>query len=233
MEAFSYVDIFATKGIEYIIVICFLLALLAFWRAMTATAREAVASQQRFPLTASATHWFSLADGLHYHQGHAWVKPENESTVKVGMDDFAQKLLGKPRSLKLPRVGERLVQGEKGWGLDIDSKSIEILSPLSGEVVAVNEEVLRAPELAERDPYGRGWLLALRPARLAAEIKNLLSGPLAAAWMEENTERLRSYLGGPVGIALQDGGVPVSGIARALAPEGWEEIARRFLLTED
>ncbi|MBI2072487.1 MAG: hypothetical protein HYT81_05535 [Gemmatimonadetes bacterium] len=59
--------------------------------------------------------WFDVPEGRYFHQGHAWVLPESEDVVRVGMDDFAQKLLGRAAGFVLPEVGARLAPGERGW----------------------------------------------------------------------------------------------------------------------
>ena len=107
------------------------------------------------------------------------LSPNRERLVKVGLDDFAQKLIGKVDAIDLPAVGSRLTQGDKGWSLMVDSAEIPMLSPVDGEVVAVNQEVLRSPEILSRDPYGAGWLLKVKSDRLAADTRNLLSGKMA------------------------------------------------------
>jgi len=231
MGAFRYVDIFATKGIEYLLVIAFLLSFVAFWTMLSRPA--GVSANLRLPFAAdlAASQWFSLADSLYYHQGHSWVRPEAEDLVRVGMDDFAHKLVGRPKQIRLPRVGDKVAQGERGWQLAADSKTIDMLTPVSGEVVAVNQKVVSHPELVGKDPYERDWLLEIKPTRLRKDLTNLLSGGVAAAWMEETVKELRRFASGPAGAVLQDGGLPVDGIARNLSPERWDEIAMDFFLT--
>ena len=91
------------------------------------------------------------------------------------------------------------------------------------------------PRLLNDDPYGKGWLFEVRSPRLKSNLKNLLSGGLARSWMERAGAALRGRIaiasGGELGVVLQDGGLPVAGIARELSPDGWEEVARDFLLT--
>jgi glycine cleavage system H protein len=234
MEIFRYVDIYATKGIEYLIVIGFLAMFVFFCRYLAAGSGEAGGG--RHP---EIVEWFRVPEGLHFHQGHSWMKDENGSTVRVGIDDFAQKLVGKVDAVDLPEPGTWLAQGEEGWALRAHAAEIPMLSPVDGEVVAVNPAVLRSPELANRDPFGDGWLLKIRPSRLASNRKNLLSGNLARRWVEAALHELRVRSGGGLGalyqdggLPIQDGGMPVSGIARALDGEHWEAIVRRHFLTE-
>jgi glycine cleavage system H lipoate-binding protein len=224
----NYVDLFATKGLEYILVIAFLITLVVFWKLLNRQGRPAVGR----PARTSRVEWFTLADNLYYHQGHSWARVEDGEVVTVGIDDFAQKLLGKPDALELPPVGSRIEQGENGWKLRIGSVYINLLSPVDGKVSAVNEEVLKSPELITTDPYGRGWLLKVKASKLNRDLKNLLSGELASAWMDQTVDALRRRMSGNLGVALQDGGMPVSGFVRNLSPDKWDEFANEFLLTQ-
>ena len=100
------------------------------------------------------------------------------------------------------------------------------------EVVAVNQEALKSTELIERDPYGKGWLLKIRVSKMKPNLRNLLSGKLAVAWLENAVGSLRQRMAGELGVVMQDGGLPVSGFAKVLSPEKWDEIAAEFFLTK-
>lgn len=224
MEGLGPVDLFATKGVEYLIVIGFLIVLTAYWRLLSRPAPEprAVRVERR--------GWFTLKDGVYFHQGHSWAAPAGGDVVSVGMDDFAHKLLGKPDAFRLPPVGSKLRQGERAWTVKIDSKAIGVLSPVDGKVVGINPAILDSPELANHDPYDEGWLMKVRVQDPARAAKNLLSGRLARAWMEATAERLREMRAGELGVVLPDGGFPVDGFARCLSPDRWDELAEQFLL---
>ena len=226
----GYVDIFATKGIEYLMVIGFLMMLVVFWRVLSRTP-QAVAAPAHGSSPTGPQAWFDIAEGLFYHQGHTWAAPEEDGVVRVGLDDFAQKLVGVPQRIHVPLVGSRVEQGEKGVKLSVDTKSIDLLSPVGGEVLAINEEVLRSPQLINEDPYGKGWLFKVRVPRLSANLRNLLSGRLALVWMDGTVTALKRRMEGELGPVLQDGGVPVTGIAKDLSPDQWEDIAADFLQT--
>jgi glycine cleavage system H protein len=232
MEGFKYVDIFATKGIEYLAVVAFLITLIVFWRFLNRT-ESPVKSVIPDKIKTTLIDWFYLADNFFYHQGHSWAMPENQELVRVGMDDFAQKLLGKPSDIKLPKVGSKVVQGEKGWELEFNGQTIDALSPVNGKVVEVNEEILREPDLLNKDPYQKGWLLKVRPSNLRTDEKNLLSGVLAKAWIEDTVNRLSTRITGNFGVVLQDGGLPIAGFAKEIAPADWDKLAREFLLTSE
>jgi glycine cleavage system H protein len=229
METSNYVDIFATKGIEYIFIIGFLLLLVFFWRFLASLTKRV--AQAPGPSGVSPDPWFSLQKGLFYHQGHSWVRAEENNLAVVGVDDFSQRLLGRSSSIDLPKIGSRLQQGEIGLKLWFGSKGIDILSPIEGEVVAVNNDVLQNPQLLNGDPYGKGWLMKIKVSKMKRNLVNLLLDDLAMAWMKGTVHSLHERMAGHLGVALQDGGVPMDGIARILSPSNWDEIAGDFLLT--
>jgi glycine cleavage system H lipoate-binding protein len=149
----------------------------------------------------------------------------------VGMDDFAQKLVGKIDAIKFPQVGSQVTQGEKGWSLVAGAKTIDMLSPVDGEIIAINESLLSSPEKIGQDPYGQSWLLKVQAPKISANLKNLLSGALARKWMEGVRESLLARMNYNLGAVSQDGGVLVDGIARNIDQEKWDEIAKEFLLS--
>lgn len=225
------IDIFATKGAEYLFCGGFLLVLVVFWKLLNPpvpAARRALAAG----LAPQLLPWFQLPENLLIHQGHAWARPTGADEVLVGMDDFAQKLLGRPVGIVLPAVGARVAQGEQGWQVQVDGHAIPMLSPIDGEVVEVNRELVESPALVNAEPYDRGWLMRVKVPNPAATRRNLLSGGLAKVWMDGIAEQLRAMPVGELGIVLPDGGFPVDGFARALSPEGWDRVAREFLLSE-
>ncbi|MHB8908052.1 MAG: glycine cleavage system protein H [Syntrophales bacterium] len=229
MEGFTYVDIFATKGVEYLLVISVLLLFIPFWRMVSGPATALTEAAEG--IIPAISNWFRLPEEkIYYHQGHSWAVPEDQGLVKVGIDDFAQKLVGRIDGLRLPQVGTQLTQGEKGWSLLAGQKSIDMLSPVDGRVVAINEALLSSPESVSKDPYGQAWLMKVQAPKISANLKNLLSGGLARKWMEGVRENLLARMDYNLGAVSQDGGVPVDGIAKSLDRERWDEIAKEFFL---
>lgn len=223
-------DIFATKGIEYLVVIGYLVVLVGFWRMLTKPSQARAAAAARS--AARPSEWFRLPEGFFFHPGHTWARPETDDVIRVGMDDFAQQLLGPANAVELPPVGSAVRQGEPGWRIRINGSSVPMLSPVGGQVLAVNRAVAENPAVVGHDPYDGGWLMEVRVPRAKAAMRGLLSGRVARAWMNETIERLRTVEVDDLGVALPDGGVPVMGLAKAIAPEHWEDVAREFLLTD-
>ncbi len=227
-------DIFATKGIEYLITIGYLLLLvgLAWGFGIRRFARAAAAPR---PRPAGPAGWFRIAEGFGFHQGHAWAAPGQGAgdVVKVGLDEFAAWLLGDPDRLELPPVGATVREGGPGWTVGAGERVLPMLSPVGGEVVAVNPALAGSPRLAGHDPYGAGWLMQVKVAEQGGWRRNLLTGELASFWMRRTAERLRELVAsgsGELGAVLPDGGAPARGLARALDREQWDRVTREFFL---
>jgi glycine cleavage system H protein len=147
------------------------------------------------------------------------------------MDDFARRLLGAPDAVAVPPPGTWLEPGERAFTVRVGGREADLVSPVAGEVVAGNAALEGRPGLAGDDPYGRGWVLAVRPSRLEPSLRGLLSGRLARRWMEEAREALDLRLMALSGSVLQDGGEPQPGFSRHLSPDDWRGVVRDFLLT--
>jgi glycine cleavage system H lipoate-binding protein len=209
--------------------LCITLDYLMTRRRLTRPA-TAIAGAEVPPLEPTWVAGFLMPEGLHYHRGHTWARPVEGARVVVGLDDFARRLVGPATKLRAPAVGSRLAQGAQGFSLGFDGRVANLVSPVEGEVTELNEEVVRRPSLATDDPYGRGWILKLKPRDLTTNLHNLLTGRLAGAWMEDSRQALDLRLMALSGSVMQDGGEPAAELARHLEKEDWERLVRHFLL---
>jgi glycine cleavage system H protein len=180
---------------------------------------------------AHLAEWFRVPDAVFFHPGHSWAKPAAAGRTLVGLDDFAQRLVGPIAGIVLPAPGTALRAGAPAWAVTVDGKTVEMLSPVSGTVVAVNESIADHPDLANEDPYGRGWLLSVDVPRARASLKALVTGTRAHKWMQQVAEDLSAALTPELGHLCQDGGIPVHGFARGIDEDHWDAVARKFLLS--
>ena len=225
--------LYTAKMLEYGIAVVFLLLFIPFWRFVQGSATAPATARVTAGALAVAD-WFAVPFDRFFHRGHAWARPDASGLVAIGIDDFAAHLVGPLARVSMPAVGATLGQGERGWRLVApDGKSVEMLSPIDGTVVAVNPDVAANPGAAITDPYGGGWLMKVRPGRLRANQTNLLSGTAARRWMHEVADSLHGHMTPALGALAQDGGMPVAGMARSLNPEHWDEVARDYLMTEE
>lgn len=110
---------------------------------------------------------------LKYTSSHEWVRVEADGTLTVGITDFAQDALGDIVYVELPKVGSTLTAGKECAVVESVKAAGDIYSPVSGEVVGVNEALADAPESVNTDAFG-AWLFKLKPAN-AADVDALLS----------------------------------------------------------
>ena len=94
-----------------------------------------------------------------YSKEHEWARPEEEGVVRIGITQYAQEQPGDIVFLDLPKVGGTVGQTQKLGEVESVKSVSDVFSPVSGEVLEVNQEVIERPELANEDPYGKGWLL--------------------------------------------------------------------------
>jgi glycine cleavage system H protein len=175
---------------------------------------------------------YALPESLYYHQGHTWVAVQDSGIVVVGMDEFAGSLLGKPTSVSLPRIGEMCRQGALALTLRRNDKALDLLSPVDGQVIAINGRVIDDPGVVTHEPYGNGWLMMIKPRELRRNLRNLIAGPVARGWMEESAGLLRSMFSGNLGLVFQDGGLPESGMSENFGAMEWRELTNRMFMIE-
>ncbi|MFU8833482.1 MAG: glycine cleavage system protein GcvH [Wenzhouxiangella sp.] len=99
---------------------------------------------------------------LRYAETHEWVSVEDEGVVKIGITDHAQQQLGDLVFVELPEEGASFAQGDACAVVESVKAASDIYCPVSGEVVAVNELLIDAPETVNNDPYADGWLFSIR-----------------------------------------------------------------------
>jgi len=130
-------------------------------------------------------------EDLYYHRDHMWVKVEGDN-VKVGYNDWAQEAAGKLVNLNTRKVG-RSVKASKTLGTVESGKWVGPLkSPVAGEILEVNQEVLKTPSQINDDPYGAGWVAIIAPSDMDADMAELIPGSdqdTLKAWLDEEKEK--------------------------------------------
>ncbi len=176
-----------------------------------------------------------LPGGLFIHSGHTWAKLDSYGgAMQVGLDGFAQGILGRVDRFELPPDGTTLRQGEPAFAAIQSGKRIEFVSPVDGVVCAVNDQINVDPAGARKEPYAKGWAFMLRPSNLSRDLKKLRFGSEAAAWLEKETRSFSEFLSlhravpVEVGATLQDGGIHVEGIMETMDGEILQIAIRKY-----
>lgn len=184
-----------------------------------------------FAPTSPIVGGFRVPEHLRYHPGHTWALSESPTLVRAGMDEFAAKLVGKIERIALPQRGQWIRQGQKIWTVFRDGQSVDMLSPIEGQITDINESAVRDPDQARKDPYSEGWLVAVHSPDAKTNLRNLLGGALARTWMEQCAARLRAMLPLPAGALAQDGGEAIDDLSSQLPDQRWATVTKEFFLS--
>ena len=109
---------------------------------------------------------------LRFAESHEWARLDADGTVTVGISDHAQEALGDVVYVELPEIGKVFAAGDTAGVVESVKAASDIYSPVSGEVIATNEELGGSPELLNSDPYG-AWIFKVKPGN-TAELEKLL-----------------------------------------------------------
>jgi glycine cleavage system H protein len=189
---------------------------------------EEGAAAQKLPTIVSG---FTLPENRRYHQGHTWALQESPTLARVGIDDFGARLAGQIDQIILPKRGQWIRQGQKFATLVRDGQKTDIVSPVEGEVTAVNHALLADASAMNSDPYGEGWLVSVLSPDLPTSFRNLLNGSLAKRWMVDAASRLQMKIPALADAVAQDGGVAMHDLTVQLPTAKWGEITREFFMT--
>ena len=124
---------------------------------------------------------YEVADGLHYTEEHEWAKVLDDGSVLIGVTDYAQKQLHEIVYVELPEVGDSADYMGVVGALESVKAVSDMNSPVSGEILEVNEGLLDSPELVNDSPYGEGWFAKVKPSDLDGDLAKLMD---AAAYRE-------------------------------------------------
>jgi glycine cleavage system H protein len=235
MEGFTYTDIFETKGIEYLIIIAFFLILIPFWIFLNKGSNIAKRIYQKLGVLTAGV--LKIPQGLFYSKNHTWAYLEKSGTAKVGLDDFLLKIVGdiKVKPIKFP--GEKLRKGEILAEIDQNGKRLRINSPISGEIVRANVTVEENSELLLEDPYGKGWIYAIKPSNWKTETQSYYLAEEASTWIKNELSRFKDFLAISLGrhssepslVTFQEGGELRQNILSEMDNEIWEDFQESFL----
>jgi glycine cleavage system H protein len=124
---------------------------------------------------------YEVPEGLYFSKDFGWVKIEGDN-VRLGITDYAQKSLREIVYTELPSVGSEVKQGEPFGTLESVKAVSDLVASVSGTIQEVNDEVQSKPETLNEDPYGKGWLIVVKPSNLQAELANIMDFDKAVEW---------------------------------------------------
>lgn len=173
---------------------------------------------------------FAIPQGYSFHPGHSWVVRESGDNARIGLDKFAADLVGNIDRIEVAEPSRWVRQGQRLVTIHCGDFAFDLLSPVEGVVMAVNDDLVKNPSLATSDPYKDGWIAVLRSPDLRTNQRNLLQGPMVAPWMHYSVSRLNEACATMTPALAQDGGSPATDVLPRLEPKLRQKLIKEFFL---
>jgi CheY-like chemotaxis protein/glycine cleavage system H lipoate-binding protein len=171
---------------------------------------------------------FSIPGGVLLSPGHCWATLAQDGSVKVGMDDFAKKLIGPVDAFSPPDTGMTVKAGQPLFTIRQKKRSIQFHAPISGHVKKVNQELAENCAALDITPYGKNWICVIEGDNLDGELPALKIGKSAVALFQEDVDRFRELV---KEMLKSDRGTDDSvytGEMQRLDDAQWETVAKEF-----
>jgi len=235
MDSFSYVNMFATKGSEYLLTIFWFLLLIPFWIIMSRQVK--VSRSIESALGNLSRSLLRIPRGVFVTKQHTWTFLNSRGLAKIGIDDLLQHLTGDVSIRWLKDVGETVKSGEAIAELRKGNKQLSIKSPVSGIIRQANPRLYEDPGLLNTDPYAKGWLYALDPSDWSGETSGYFLADSAEDYLKKELDHVRDFIAQSLAAhspehaptVLQDGG-EIRDHALSTMPEPvWKDFQKEFL----
>ncbi len=235
MDGFTYINIFETKGIEYLAIAVFFVILIPFWLILNREVKSKKQLQESLGILTSNS--LKIPQGILFSRYHTWAHLEMTGVAKIGLDDLLLHITGKVRFNSLKYAGDKVKKGDLLAEINQKGKILKIYSPISGEIMEINSELAKTPELLNEDSYGKGWLYEIKPISWIADTNSYYMAEDATSWATQELERFKDFLASSIGkyssmpgnVVLQDGGELADQPLSELPNEIWEEFQQDFL----
>jgi glycine cleavage system H lipoate-binding protein len=183
---------------------------------------------------------FLLPKGYFISKAHTWVELTFGGDARIGVDDFAQKVIGSIERIEVAPLGSEIKKGETLLKVSHGNRMLSIPSPITGKVLTVNDSLLASPNRLHQDPYLAGWVAVVAPTNISSELRFLTIADEAAKWLRKEVSRFRDFVKvqsqigvpAPAGVTMLDGGAPLSGVLEQFNENTWNAFQNEFLKAE-
>jgi glycine cleavage system H lipoate-binding protein len=173
---------------------------------------------------------FQLKPEYYYHPKHLWVaiSPEDGTEARVGIDDFAARLVGRIHRISSPGANMPVKENSVCFLLHSGDRTVRMVAPTTGTIKAVNPKVTTDPSIVNTDPYNEGWIYSMRLNKGDA-VNGLYHENVARKWLECEVERLQKLFASDLGMTSTDGGEALTDISSRLNEAQWGKVISQFL----
>lgn len=137
---------------------------------------------------------FNVSAGLFVSEEHVWVGVEMDGTVRIGLDDFVQKIVGKIDRISVPKTGKMLTRGQALLTVHQNGRELVFPSPVTGKISAINDELSGRIEIMRIKPYELGWCCFIEATSLISDLNHLRIGKDALDWYRKESEKFRKII---------------------------------------
>jgi len=181
------------------------------------------------PVKFDSINGVSLPVGYYLHPGHTWIKLEDQGMVRMGIDDFASRLLGKFDTLSAPLMGKKIEQGKPLLTLSRQGHEVSFLSPVNGVITEVNDQTRKTPARINQAPYTDGWVVMIYCPNLKQDLKQLMFMDSCRRFMGKEVKKLYAFLEKRTTLHAADGGSLVSDLFGNLPGVSWDSLITTFI----
>jgi CheY-like chemotaxis protein len=171
---------------------------------------------------------FSIPGGVLISTGHCWASLAEDGTARVGLDDFAKKLLGRVDSIDFPNIGMAVKAGQPLFSVNQGHRRAQFRAPLSGKVMKINEDLRGHCAMLEEMSYGESWICVIDGDDLDAELSRLKIGKSAVAFFQEELERFQAMAQKANGREASDPSSLCIGAIEKLDDARWATTVKEF-----
>jgi glycine cleavage system H protein len=235
MDGYSYNNIFETKGIEYLIIIAFLVIIIPFWIVLNRRSGITNLIRKLFAGILSPGG-NAIQHGMFYSRNHTWANLSESGNAKIGLDDFLLQITGEVRFTNLKKRGDFMSKGELMEVVTQKGKTLKITSPLSGKILNSNTLISDSYILNE-DPHLKGWIYEVLPTDWSEETGSYFFARKAVDWSKREFARFKDFMAESARkyapensmVILQDGGELYNHSLAELPDEVWQDFQKSFL----
>lgn len=231
MEGFTYHNIFETKGLEYIAILVFFALLIPYWLLLNRKLKPGKLPHR--VLDQLSVEGIMIPQGVYHSRNHCYSFLEKSGLASLGADDLLLHLTGEVEFIPLKKDGDSLMKGEAFAILKQGEKGVHIYSSVSGKVQKVNDSLVDNHVLINSDPFGKGWLIKVKPDNWLNDTSGYFLGQEAVKFVgnEINSfkEFLTSHTSDSPAPVLMDGGALKDEVLSNFSPALWVEFEQHFL----
>jgi glycine cleavage system H protein len=235
MDGFTYHNIFETKGIEYLAILAFFAILIPFWLLLNRQIK--IKNQIKKSTGILNINSLNIPQGLFFSKYHIWSHLGVSGVARVGLDDLLLHMVGEVKFTGIKEQGERIKKGELIAKIDHKGKTLNLYSPISGEILEANPVLNSNPGLLNDDPYVKGWMYKIKPVSWTADTYSYYLAEDATLFSRQELDKFKEFISTSLGKyspapsmqVLQDGGELLDQPLSELPNDAWMDFQEDFL----